>query len=1414
MAHRTNYFIGNDPDRWIDGLRSYESVRYSSVWDNIDVEFYFTSGELKYDVIVEPRGSVFDVQFRYHGPVNPELDGSSGDLMIQTPLGPVRETAPIAYQMIDGLPSSVPCHFVVDGSVVGFSIGTYDPDLPLVIDPGVSFVAGIGRSIDGGCRIDVDDEGYIYVTGRVNSLDFPTEPGVYETKLLSGRNDNFVLKMEPFGSTLVYATFFGGSQVRTVENQQINCIHVDENGYAYVGGMTNSTDFPTTEGAFDRDFNGLGNSADIFLLRLSPDGADLEYSTYLGGGGADVVTDIVVDDEGALFLTGHSYGLGFPTTPRAFDDDTYDDGATDVIVVKLSPDGSSLLYSTFIGEYTMDDGWGICIDEEGNAYVTGFSHETTTQDNFPTTSDAYQRRHKGWEDAFLAKVSPDGEDLLYSTYIGSNKSSRGRDIVMDDDGFLYIVGSSTEGLHTTADAYQPECEGRYDAFLVKFDVDRSEVLYSTYLGGSGVDEGWGISMDGEGRLFITGETWSSDLPTVLGSLDTEFGGLEDGFLSCLDIDRSELFYSTYIGASDWDITRDVLVDEHGWTYVSGFTNSTDFPFTYGAFNTVVHGEFSCYVMKIHPVISDAQPLAVPDDRVFYAGHRAYDIEVDANPTDMDDQPYRIRLHLDPGRTDVVLLWEYEGTSSTFTEERDPDDLVQLTSTGGDVEVDDANTVTSVHFRMVMDWSWPHEEFCSVRTEISMREMHATSSYMTHGLFRVENDLDLVGDIQARGEWQGDLEEGDWVRAWENVTLHGPVVVYEGTTDVHPPAGVCNLSILDDDGDVASAPIPQGEPVEVTIQADPVTDVREWLDLNLTDLPGDATAVSSRTFMMRVDGDPPTLSNPVPDGDDWHSTSSVIVAITVEDADTSGVDPARVEYSYSTEGLDGFGEWTRVGLTWSGTDRTIDVQATVGLPDGDDNYVRWRAWDVVGNGPALSEPIRIRVDTVNVTFSDPVPDPTAWHRSLLLDCGVTITDEGGSGIDVTSIQYRFTTGNVSHYGPWSDWDEGSMTDARAISTLVAIEFNETPWNYVQWRAADIAGNGNTTSRHFRVMTDLTDPILEGFEPAEDVIVNTTAVRCRLHVSDGILGSGVDLSTLEYRKRTSPVPEGAASPEWSGWTSCGLEGTIEDGWVDFVVDLAHGSENLVQVRFHDVAGNGPVLSPEQTVTVDVEAPVIEVVQPDLEMKQPSVRVTISLRLSDSIAGVDPSEIWYRYGPNGSLGEWIMVSDAQGGESVDIELILDLEEGRDNRFQLRVSDTVGNTRTTEELSVWVNSAPTAAIKSPRDGATKFSGEDVRLSGEGSSDPDGDPLNYTWYLDDGVEPIGNGQRKDVRMQPGEHTLTLRVTDDDGAFDETTVAFEVTSTDPSPDSTPIPWWLLLIVIVVFIAVGYYLYRGRSSSEN
>jgi hypothetical protein len=590
--------------------------------------------------------------------------------------------------------------------------------------------------------------------------------------------------------------------------------------------------------------------------------------------------------------------------------------------------------------------------------------------------------------------------------------------------------------------------------------------------------------------------------------------------------------------------------------------------------------------------------------------------------------------------------------------------------------------------------------------------------------------------------------------------------------------------------------------------DDATDPDEELTLTLVDLPGLATVVDEPRFLLGVDGDAPTFANAVPDADDWHSSSQVLAGITADDGTTAGVRAATLEYSYSIDDGATWTDWSTNGLEVGADGASVDGMVLLTIPDGDDNYVRWRVTDLVGNGPAVSADLRIKVDTINVTYTGAFPDPDDWHTVLDIEVGVTIRDEDGAGIEVASIQYRVSHSNLSGYGEWQTW--GAGVDAQEVAVSQMVTMGDSAFNYVQWRAKDIAGNGYTTSPHYRVRVDATPVVFSDLFP--DVGPHGTAtLLVGANVSDGA-GSGVLLSTVDFRVFTGG--------EWGDWTSAGMTGTAPENRFSVSVTLGDGENNRVQFRGTDVAGNDPTMSPEHYLTVDTTGPEFGAISPGEDEKQPGTEVTVTVTVTDAIAGLELSSLVYRYGTEGegSLGEWteVPLSTVQYDNSYDIEVTLDLEPGVENVVQFRAGDLLGNVDVSPVAVVWVNRAPVANIDSPNSEERYQENEQVTLNANGSSDADGDKLNYTWYHDLQVGPIGYGKLLEVDLPVGTYNVTLVVTDDVGAAHEVSVVVTVDEyVPPSTETSSVIWWILLLVVLAAImGAAFFMWKRRNAMDE
>ena len=334
-------------------------------------------------------------------------------------------------------------------------------------------------------------------------------------------------KFNPAGSAFVYSTYLGGHNLEYGQG-----IAVDSAGNAYVTGVTYSTDFPITPGAFQTVCGDMGYQCDYgsaFVSKLNSAGSALVYSSYLGGSNYEYGSGIAVDSAGSAYVTGVTYSDNFPTTPGAFQT-TCNGGSNcsqfgDAFVTKINPTGSALVYSTYLGGSGGDGGSGIAVDSAGNAYVTGGTGST----DFPTMNPL-QPAYGGGGDAFVSKINSVGSALVYSTYLGGSGGDGGSGIAVDSAGNAYVTGGTGSTDFPTTNAGQPAYGGSGDAFVSKINSAGSALVYSTYLGGSGGDGGSGIAVDSLGNAYVIGSTSSTDFPTM-DPLQPKYGGNYDAFVT-------------------------------------------------------------------------------------------------------------------------------------------------------------------------------------------------------------------------------------------------------------------------------------------------------------------------------------------------------------------------------------------------------------------------------------------------------------------------------------------------------------------------------------------------------------------------------------------------------------------------------------------------------------------------------------------------------------------------------------------------------------------------------------------------------------------------------------------------------------------------------------------------------------------
>ena len=376
---------------------------------------------------------------------------------------------------------------------------------------------------------------------------------------------------------LDFSTYFGGSS----GGEQGNGIAVTEEDSCYLTGQTGSSDFPTLN-AYNNTFSG---DRDAFVAKLTGSGS-LLWSTYFGGSDLDYSNDISLASDGSCYVMGTTLSSDFPTQ-NAYNSTL--NGNLDTFLAKFSINGS-LLWSTYLGGSSRDEGQSIAVASDGSCYVTGY----TNSSDFPTKS-AYDSTYNGWYiDAFVAKFSTNGA-LLWSTFLGGNANEWGSSIAVTSDGSCYVTGFTASSDFPTLDAYDPSPNGDWDVFVTKFSASGS-LLWSTFFGGARWDEALGIAVANDDSCYITGFAGSSDFP-LQNAFNSTYGGYGDAFVSKFS-SEGFLLWSTYLGGSDGDRGYDIAVTSDGSCYVTGETFSTNFP-TENAYNSTLSGGYDAFVSKFN-----------------------------------------------------------------------------------------------------------------------------------------------------------------------------------------------------------------------------------------------------------------------------------------------------------------------------------------------------------------------------------------------------------------------------------------------------------------------------------------------------------------------------------------------------------------------------------------------------------------------------------------------------------------------------------------------------------------------------------------------------------------------------------------------------------------------------------------------
>jgi hypothetical protein len=585
LGHGSNFFLGDDPDRWVRGATSFAEVVYEGLYDGVDLRFYFRDGMFKYDFQLDAGVDPAVVSLRYEGVEELSVDPVTGELLISTGLGTIRDMAPVILQDASDGEGEFQGSFLLGADdIVRFTVpDECRRDLPMTIDPGLAFSTFLGGNDEDYLQdMEVDDEGCMYLIGKTDSSNFPTRTGSYDTGY-NGYFDAFVIKMADDGRSMDYATYLGGSGYDYGES-----ICIDSEGCAYVTGFTAGGGFPLTSGAYDTTYSG----GEAFVTKLSADGSDLEFSTYLGGTAGEWGFAICLDDDDNVYVQGETLSNDLPCTSGCYDD--YYDGNRDAFLAKLDGTGSRLLYMTYLGGREREYPTEVWAQGSSDVFLVGH----TTSSDFPTTSGAFWRTHRGGADVYVTKLNITKTTLDYSTFVGASGVDNGLDLHVDDAGCAFVTGiTDSVSFPSTDGAYQEGRAGWLDAFLFKLNPAGSAMVFCTFLGHTRWDAANGVHVNDDGTVWVVGNTDSAQFPTTQDAYCSTLEGMSDAFLSKFSADGSTLLYSTLLGGSDYDRAQKVAF-VNGCLCVSGYTYSSDMPLTTGALDSTLGGRYDSFALKM------------------------------------------------------------------------------------------------------------------------------------------------------------------------------------------------------------------------------------------------------------------------------------------------------------------------------------------------------------------------------------------------------------------------------------------------------------------------------------------------------------------------------------------------------------------------------------------------------------------------------------------------------------------------------------------------------------------------------------------------------------------------------------------------------------------------------------------------
>ena len=958
----------------------------------------------------------------------------------------------------------------------------------------------------------------------------------------------------------------------------------------------------------------------------------LEYSTLLGGATVAQSRDIKVDSQGNLYIFGHADFDDFPTTTGVIFESPI--GGTDCIILKVGPNNSKLIYSTYLGGNKTDISLSMALDLLGNVYVTGY----TESDDFPTTTNAFDKNHHFNRDIFISKLNPDATKLEYSTYIGGVGDEYGVGITVDSFGNAYATGqTSSPDFPTTPGAYNDSNSKVTSIYVLKLNQTGSTLDYSALIGGNTSDYGQDIALDSQGNANVLGLASSTNFPVTDDAIYNTHSGDSDLVYFKLNHNGTELLYSTFIGGSSLDTGLAITIDQYDDVYMTGWTNSSNFPKTAKSYSSNLTGVYDVFVIKLNTTGTElAFSTLVGGSEVDYGN----DIVVDSNgnvyvtgytwsydfPTTPDVNKHQkeglydgFMFKLDPKGT-MLLHSRYIGGNATefiygmaidqfnniyitgFTNSSDFETTPGMNSSVSNGEYNIfVQKYNAMSYTKIISLSMPEITTPAViypKLQAYKFQVNLIDSMQGQNLAEVILRLDPLGEnIQVAwnyttGHFYERSDSKNCVAISPKSSYHKyfhtgwKIDFYVEFNWTYPTERLQSVQAL-----VTSGMIP------------PV-----WLNV---------------TNIYKVENDLVFVGDLLVRGEDGRYLESLDINDTTlvaggEKLKWTGLTPIYEGSNmvYPPEDDFDISIFAENGSSWSDSPKPGKpfYIETISPTNSYDHYnYRVKITKIPVTSDSSNVNFAIKIDGDGVIFSNFSPDTNIYHNNDTLSVGVLITDIGGGLVDGSSVRYSYSFDNGS---TWSFWlPVLNLKSAISVEPRATIYFYEGVNNLVKWRAEDSMGNGPVESDEYRVMIDTLPVEFSKPHPENDDISLVDQLDVGITISDAT--SGVATSSIEY---SLSYDNGET---WSPWQQ--IIG-LSDGFnvdVKLTLKFPNGTANRIKWRALDVAGNGPIESDEYKIQINtwefLQIPYVFLNSPENGSKVNSLRPSLEWLLQYN--GSDP-------------------------------------------------------------------------------------------------------------------------------------------------------------------------------------------------